>query len=89
MRQSLMLVRRFVLALARLLGTELVDCETSRPLGRAFVISWRGKVHVIGLEVAVRPVFLAQKRVTYWKQEIGFTMLPPPDFPRTRDADER
>jgi hypothetical protein len=44
-------------------------------------VPWRGKLHVIGLKEAVRAVFLPQKRPTYWKQEIGFTTHPPPDYP--------
>jgi hypothetical protein len=63
------------------LGTKIVDVESGRTLGKAFAISWRGKIHLIGLETAVRPTFLPQTRLTYWKQEIGFTTHPPPDFP--------
>lgn len=76
-----MLVRSLGLLLARTLGSEIVDYQTGKRLGRALLIAWRGKVHVIGLEAAVRPVFLPQKRLTYWKQEIGFTTHPKPDFP--------
>jgi hypothetical protein len=78
MRQSL---RAIGLFFARLVGTRLVDFQTGRDLGKALIIAWRGKVHVIGLEQAVRVVFLPQKRLTYWKQDIGFTTHPPPDFP--------
>ena len=70
---------------ARLVGTRLVDFQTGRDLGKALIIPWRGKVHVIGLERAVRVVFLPQKRLTYWKQEIGFTTQPPPDFSKERE----
>ena len=69
------------LALARRLGTKIIDQRTGESLGRAFVFAWRGRIHVIGLHVAVRPTFLPQQRVTYWKQELGFTTHPPPDFP--------
>ena len=65
---------------ARIIGTRLIDFQTGRDLGKALVIPWRGKIHVIGLEQAVRVVFLPQKRLTYWKQETGFTTQPPPDF---------
>ena len=78
------ILRTIGLFLARLVGTRLVDFQTGHDLGKALVIPWRGKVHVIGLETTVRAVFLPQKRLTYWKQEIGFTTQPPPDYPNER-----
>lgn len=83
-----MLIRNLGLRLARLLGSRIVDCQTGKPLGRALLLCWRGKIHVIGLEKAVRLVFLPQERLTYWKQEIGFTVHPPPDFPNISRSDE-
>ncbi len=74
-------VRRLVIALARSVGSKVVDAETGQVLGRAFLIPWRGKIAVIGLDGEVRPVFLPQQRATYWKQELGFTLHTPPDFP--------
>ena len=68
-----MFVRQIGLALARLFGSRITDCHTGRPLGRALLIMWRGKIYVIGLDTPVRLVFLPQERLTYWKQEIGFT----------------
>jgi hypothetical protein len=75
------LVREAGLKLFRFFGSTIVDAQTGAPLGRAFIFTWRGTIRVIGLEATVRPVFLAQKRLTYWKQELGFTVHPPPDFP--------
>ena len=75
------IVRPVVLALARSVGSKIVDAETGRVIGRAFLIPWRGKIAVIGLDAEVRPVFLPQPRLTYWKQELGFTLHTPPDFP--------
>lgn len=80
------LLRNIGLFLARLVGTRLIDFQTGRDLGKALIIPWRGKVHAIGLETAVRAVFLPQKRLTYWKQEIGFTTQPPPDYPNERST---
>ena len=77
-----MLTRTIGLAVARALGSRIVDHNTGRPLGKALIIPWRGKVLVIGLDAAVRPQFLPQHRLTYWKQELGFTVYPPPDFER-------
>lgn len=70
-----------VLALARRVGSKIVDASSGRVLGRAFLIPWRGKIAVIGLEAEVKPVFLPLARLTFWKQEIGFTVHPAPDFP--------
>jgi hypothetical protein len=75
-------VRAVGLSIFRALGTTIVDVETGERLGRAFLFPWRGTIKVIGLDVPVRPVFLPQTRLTYWKQEIGFTVHPAPDFPR-------
>ena len=74
-------VRRVVITLARSVGAKITDAETGKVLGRAFLFPWRGKIAVIGLEAEVKPVFLPQKRLTFWKQDIGFTVLQPPDFP--------
>lgn len=78
------LIRAIGLTVARVIGTSLVDYESGRIIGRALLIPWRGKIHLIGLETKVVPIFLPQKRLTYWKQEIGFTTHPPVDFPNVR-----
>lgn len=80
------LTRTIGLAVARALGSRVVDYKTGKPLGKALMIPWRGKVLVIGLDAAVRPQFLPQQRLTYWKQELGFTVYPPPDFERISRA---
>ena len=76
------LIRRAGLALVRTFGTTLIDQRTGERLGRALIIGWRGKIYVIGLERALRPFFLPQQRLTYWKQELGLATHPPPDFPK-------
>ncbi len=80
------LARSLVLRVARLLGSRVVDLRTGQVIGRALIVSFRGKVHVIGLETAVVPMFLPQSRLTYWKQELGFATHPPPDFPHEPGA---
>lgn len=85
------MIRKFIravgLKIAQTIGTQIKDARSGRVLGRAFIIPWRGKIHVIGLKTAVRPMFQGQKRLTYWKQEIIFTEHPPPDFRRERSTD--
>ncbi len=83
-----MIIRSIGLKLARLFGSKIIDAETGEPLGRALLLPGRGKIHVVGLETPVRPVFMPQKRLTYWKQEIGFTVRAEPDFPRLRRDDQ-
>ena len=90
------MIRKFIravgLKIAQTIGTRVRDFPSGRSLGRALIIPWRGKIHVIGLDVAVRhvamrPMFQPQKRLTYWKQEIVFTEHPPPDFPNIRKTE--
>ncbi len=75
-------VRDLGLKILRACGSTIIDAETGENLGRAFLFPWRGKILVIGLDTPVRPVFRPQTRLTYWKQDLGFTVHPPPDFPR-------
>jgi len=82
------LIRSLGLKIAHMIGTRITDYRSGRSFGRALIIPWRGKIHVIGLQAAVRPTFRPQKRLTYWKQEIVFTEHPPPDFARERKAGE-
>jgi len=76
------LIRSLVLKIAHTIGSPIKDFRSGKSFGRALIVSWRGKIHVIGLQAAVRPMFQPQKRLTYWKQEIVFTEHSPPDFPR-------
>ena len=71
-------------------GTTLRDAETGEVLGRVLIVPWRGRIQVIGLEeVTVRPAFLPQQRLTYWKQDLGFTRVPPPDFPHEAEQHQK
>jgi hypothetical protein len=85
------MIRKFIrfvgLKIARTIGTKIEDFSSGRSLGRALIIPWRGKIHVIGLKAAVLPMFKPQKRLTYWKQDIVFTEHPPPDFPNIRKTE--
>ena len=77
-------LRNVGVRIAQTLGTRIVDQRTGEVIGRGFFVAWRGKIHVIGLEKPMRVVWLPQKRITYWKQEIGFASHPPVDFPNVR-----
>ena len=80
------LIRAAGLCIARVFGARVTDFQTGRLLGKALIIPWRGKIHVIGLEEDVRAIFQSQKRLTYWKQEIVFTKHPPVDFPKEKST---
>lgn len=80
------LLRALVLLVAHNFGTKIFDQRTGQQLGRALIIPWRGKIHIVGLNEAVVPTFLAQKRLTYWKQKLGFTTHASPDFPNIRST---
>jgi hypothetical protein len=80
------LARAFVLKVAHTIGTRITDYRSGRSFGRALIIPWRGKIHVVGLKEPLRAMFQPQKRLTYWKQEIVFTEHPPPDFERLRPS---
>jgi len=75
------LIKTLVLFVARTFGTTIRDCRTGAALGRGLMFSWRGKVHLIGVQAALVPVPLPQVRVTYWHQAVGFTKHPPLAFP--------
>jgi hypothetical protein len=74
-------MRTLLLRLARWAGTEIIDQRTGQPAGRALLVPWRGKVIVFGLDGPLQPVFLPEERVRHWRQFIGFSSHPPPDFP--------
>jgi hypothetical protein len=76
-------IRDFILRLTDVLASEITDCVSGERLGRGLVVGLGGKVAVIGYSGRpLTPCFLPQARLTYWKQEIGFTSQPAPDFPR-------
>ena len=72
------LIRSIGLAIAHKFGARITDYRTGKVLGRAIIFPWRGRIHVIGLQSSVIPTFMAQQRLTYWKQELGlqFTINP-------------
>ncbi len=47
-------LRALVLRVARLLGSPVIDARTGKVLGRALVVPFRGRVHVIGLDAVGR-----------------------------------
>lgn len=81
-----MTIRAIGLAVIHRFGMRIFDHENGQLLGRALLIPWRGAIHVVGLNETVRPIFLPQKRLTFWKQTLGFTTHPPPDFPSTASS---
>jgi hypothetical protein len=85
------LIRRFLLWCLNLVSQEIRDCRSGEKLGRGLLLAWAGKVQVIGYNGRpLIPVFLPQQRLTFWRQVIGFTSHPDPDFPgRSEDGTAR
>ena len=82
------LARAFFERLVDVCGSNLRDYQTGETIARAFVLSWGGRIHLLGLRGndQVLPVFLPQERMSFWKRSIGFTVHPRPDFPREADV---
>jgi hypothetical protein len=86
---------RFLIGLAKVFGMRLIDEDTKEVLGKALIIPFRGKIHLIGFHSPgdhgfVIPQFDTQERATYWKQSIVFARHPIPDYPHEhsqRDTD--
>lgn len=76
-------ILRGLIAIAQSFGTKLRDVE-GKVLCRAFIVCWRGKIHLIGLPnyVHLRPVPVPQPRLSYWRQAVSWEQVGPPDFPR-------
>jgi hypothetical protein len=82
-------IRSCGLKVADFFATEIVDCLSGERLGRGLLLSWSGKIFLIGYQGKhLVPKFLPQKRLTYWKQEIGFTAQAAPDFPSLKEGAE-
>ena len=55
--------------------------RTGKIVGRAFMVSWGGKLHLLGYTgPPVVPVFLPQTQLSYSRQSLGFTTHPEPEF---------
>jgi len=67
-----------------LIASDIRDCVTGENLGPGLILGWRGHPWVIGHAglPPLIPRFLPQRRLTYWKQAIGFTTYARPDYPR-------
>ena len=65
-------------------ASDIRDIDTGERIGRALFIPWRGRIIVVGKGLAgyaLVPKFCPQRRLTFWKCELGFTKHPKPDFP--------
>jgi hypothetical protein len=66
------------------LGSDIRDVQTGECIGRALLVPWRGRILMLGRGVAgasLLPKFYPQRRLTFWKVELGFSQHPAPDFP--------
>ena len=75
--------RKILLWLAGLFSRPIRDERTGEPVGRALILSSLFGHRLIGeLRPYVRPVFLPDKRVSYWWSRIGFASWSAVDYPR-------
>jgi hypothetical protein len=75
-------IRRVVLRLIAFISKDINDCFTGETLGRGFLLAWGRSFWLIGYSGRpLIPRFLPQRRLTIWRQVMGFTTHPPPDFP--------
>jgi hypothetical protein len=75
--------RQIGMCLVRVFGSDIRDLEDGLVLGRAFLFSFGGRIHMIGYEgPPLRPACIPQSRIKYWRLTVGFTRAQAPDFPR-------
>ena len=74
-------------------GQKIYDEKTGKLIGKALIIPWRGKIHFFmgknrkqDTFPFVYPHFCKMKRACFWKQEIGFSIHPEPDFPNEENS---
>lgn len=80
MKSLLRVMGRWVV---RFFGSSIRDHVDGECLGRALILSWSGRVYLIGyVGPPLRVVFVAPDKIEYWKCTIAFTKAMVPDFPR-------
>jgi hypothetical protein len=79
-------LRNLALAVIHRFGSQLVDQRTGRPIGRVLVLTWAGRIHIIGLpnlgdvpEQQVR--WKSEPHTVFYRQSLEFASHPQPDFP--------
>jgi hypothetical protein len=79
------LFRSMLMGIINLFASDIRDVDTGESIGRAVLIPWRGRIFMLGKGIAgyaLIPKFCAQRRLTFWKCELGFTRHKAPDYPR-------
>ncbi len=78
---------RLLTAICQRFGTRLHD-PRGKYLGRAIVIPWGGKIHLIGPpnHIHLRPVPMPQPTLRYWCQTMAWEEATFPDYPRLAGA---
>ena len=81
-------IRKMGMLLVRLFGSEIRDAMDGESLGKALVVAWSGKVHLIGYEgMPLRMSCVPQNRVRYWRIVMGFTKAEVPDYGRAGERE--
>jgi len=81
-KQVRLMVRNTFMKVVDLFASEIRDYVTGESLGRGLILGWGRRANLIGHSglPPLIPRFLPQGRLTYWKQPIGFTTHPRPDY---------
>lgn len=75
-------LRNLLLKAVSPLFSTILDHRTGVVLGKGLILSLGGRIRLVGYRGRpLVPEFLPQDRLMFWKQEIGFTAWPQPDFP--------
>jgi hypothetical protein len=71
-------------ACARLFGSKICDDQTGEFLGKAILVTFRGRLWVLGYtgKKGLRPVPVVSSEIRYWVQEMRFRAAEEPDYPR-------
>lgn len=66
----------FIKSLVSLFGHKIIDCRSGVLLGRAFLLTWRGRFYVLAYDGdhPLRLVWLSENKTRYWRSRIGFTV---------------
>ena len=81
-------IRKIGMCLIMVIGSDIRDAADGAYLGRGLLLSWRGRVYLIGYEgPPLRPVCVPQSGINYWRITLGFQKASVPDFPRVGGAE--
>ncbi len=69
------LFRSLGIIVVKIVGRKITDYKNGEHLGKAIIIVWGGKIHIIGYtgHRCLLVDWLPQEELTYWRARLGFT----------------